>query len=404
MCPCLRLPTMPLHFIFVGVVFLLMMFLLKNYKAWWISIFVFVLLFFICLITDAGINRTNYGYILSPAWRLLHGFGLNQSYCQYEYFLPILAALWIKFFSVETISLLVSISFLGLLFGAYLFAKKFFNHKQLACYLLISLGIVKIYGYAPPWDNCLQTTPWRLDWWIVLLVLAYWKTAYHWTLGAGLGLLIIFHHPFGCIYTASYFIFILMLIILEMSAGKNSLRGTFKKYSLLYSKNFIFIIAAFLIYRLFLQPPINTAVYFQKTGIGFMPISPHSFYWYMPVMFASVFLLLCKNRPLLSQKFFETAIFLLSLVIGNSMYFFGRSHEFNIINIAAGLLMVSFLFFDLLHFELKQLSFSKFTRWGVPLAASMFVLVLSCQYAHCATSVLYQQFLNLRDHRLCQPR
>ncbi|MBF0619563.1 MAG: hypothetical protein HQL19_05290, partial [Candidatus Omnitrophica bacterium] len=48
-------------------------------------------------------------------------------------------------------------------------------------------------------------------------------------------------------------------------------------------------------------------------------------------------------------RYFETSAFLVFLAIGNSVYFFGRSHENNILNIAASLLAVFFLLCDMLH-------------------------------------------------------
>ena len=371
---------------FVGAVFLLTIFLSLNYKSWWISIFIFIFLFILCLVTDTGLSRIDYNFIFPPAWRLLHGYGLNQTFSIYEHFLSILTAVWIKFFPIGTLPLLGRFSYFALFFGTYFFARNLFNNKQLACYLLISLVIVKIYGNLLPPDAIMQVTPWRLDWWIVLLALAYWKTTHHWIIGASLGLLIIFHHSFGCIYTISYFIFILMLIF-------------FKRSFSLYFRNLIIVVIAFLLYGIFLHPQLDMALFYQKTGMGFLRITRQSFYWYMPVIFATTFLLICKNRSLLSQRFFETSILLLSLAIGNSMYFFGRSHENNIINIAGVLLTVFFLFLDLIDVELKQLTSKKFSRGAVPLMACAVILAISYQYADRAIKLVHTQFSNLKDHR-----
>lgn len=393
--PAITLPG----YMFVGWVFLITMFLLVNYKDPWMPSFVFVALFVICLVTAAHMQEVDWGNILSPAWRLLHGVGLNRSFCIYDYFMSIISALWMWFFPLETIPLLGRLSYFALFFGCYLFARCFFNYKQLAIFLLISVVITKIYGNIGQLDQMYQVSPWRLDWWIVLVALAYWKTMHHWAVGVTLGFLIIFHHAFGCIYAVSYVLLILILIIVEMTGGKNSFAEIISKYFYLFRRNFIYIISAFLLYRFFLQPPVNISVFIQKTGYGCIPISRRSFYWYFPVVSASAFLFLYKNRNLLSQKYFETSIFLLSLIIGNSIYCFHRFHENSIVNIAAGLLMVLYLFLDLLNFELKQFSLSKFSRWTVPLCACAVILIISYQYAGRALCLLDSQISNFKSHR-----
>ena len=53
-----------------------------------------------------------------------------------------------------------------------------------------------------------------------------------------------------------------------------------------------------------------------------------------------------KNK--LSVIYFNTGLLIIYFAIGNSLYFFGRSHEHNILNIATPLLLVIFLLFDLI--------------------------------------------------------
>ena len=129
-----------------------------------------------------------------------------------------------------------------------------------------------------------------------------------------------------------------------------------------------------------------------------MRISSWSFYWQMPVIFAAAFLFLCQDRFLLSQKYFETSILMLSLTIGTSVYFFGRSHENNIINIAAGLLTVLFLLLDLLIFHLKNTPLSRLARWLVHLLACAIILTISFQYADRAMVVLRIQNFDFKNH------
>jgi hypothetical protein len=87
---------------------------------------------------------------------------------------------------------------------------------------------------------------------------------------------------------------------------------------------------------------------YRKYGIGMLPISKDSFYWYVPVILSSLFVLLFFYRQKLGVKYFATGIFVILLGISNSMYFFGRSHENNILNISAILILALFILFDIL--------------------------------------------------------
>ena len=82
------------------------------------------------------------------------------------------------------------------------------------------------------------------------------------------------------------------------------------------------------------------------------------------------------------------------------MYFFGRSHENNIINIAAVLLMVFFLMLDLVHLELIRVASQRFSRWAILLMASIVILTISYQYADSAVKLGETQLFNLKNHRV----
>ena len=387
------------EYMFVGAVLLATIFLALNDRAWWLSTLIFLSLFILCMITATDMDRTGYIHFFAPAWRFLHGFGFN-SYFQYDSLLPILTAGWIKFFPIETITLLGRLSYFALLWGAYVLARSFYKNKQLAIFLLMGMVIIKIYGNIVPPDGIFQVTPLRLDWWILLLAAAYWKSTSHWIVGAGLAFLVLFHHSFGCIYVISYFMFILVLFVLGLMLRRKSLAVVFKEDFFPYFKNLIIILMAFLIYEILLRPPLNVAILYQKIGMGFLRVAKQSFYWYMPCIFAAVFLLLCKNWLTLPRKFFDASILLLCLAIGNSMYFFGRSHENNIINIAAVLLMVFFLMLDLVHLELIRVASQRFSRWAILLMASIVILTISYQYADSAVKLGETQLFNLKNHRV----
>ena len=55
-----------------------------------------VLLLPVCFITTSPISVPDFSYIWAPALRILNGFSLSQIYFQYDLFLSLLAAIWMK--------------------------------------------------------------------------------------------------------------------------------------------------------------------------------------------------------------------------------------------------------------------------------------------------------------------
>jgi hypothetical protein len=103
-------------------------------------------------------------------------------------------------------------------------------------------------------------------------------------------------------------------------------------------------LAHFLIFR---NPAIPNDFNYVGMGIGFIRIATNSFYWYAVIMSGLSFILLLKLRSLLPGNYLTAAFCLIYLAIGNSLYFFGRSHENNIINISPVLMLLFFLLLDI---------------------------------------------------------
>lgn len=98
------------------------------------------------------------------------------------------------------------------------------------------------------------------------------------------------------------------------------------------------------------------------------------------------------------NNYFNSALFLIALSIGNSIYFFGRSHENNIINISASLIFVLYLFFDLtLNFRTKR---KKILSLIFP---SIFVLLITYFYSAGIIGKSKVQFTNLQKHQTIYP-
>lgn len=307
-----------------------------------------------CFIATGPAYWPDYGYILAPALRILNGASLSEVYLQYDLFLSLLAAITFFFhLDVDTIQVFGQTSFFLLFLGIFLLARKLFLNKNLAPFLLISLILVRIYGGPEEPLACFQVTPLRLDLWFLILLPVYFKGPHHWLSGLVLGLMLIIHRNFGIIYLAAYCQLLATLLILDYGARQHSAESKLtllKKLTvdhLHYNwKNLLAVCAAYACSNVIFSG--NSAFRYQKIGVGFMQIATNSFYWYLAILLTLTMVILVKMRTKISHKQLVCGFFLLYLTIGNSLYFFGRSHENNILNLSAIFLFLFFLTLDLM--------------------------------------------------------
>ena len=130
----------------------------------------------------------------------------------------------------------------------------------------------------------------------------------------------------------------------------------------------------------------NYSGYYQKIGIGFIQISSTSFYWYILAMLSTVVILLFKLRNRVSSTYLVSGFLLTYCAIGNSIYFFGRSHEHNILNISIVLLLLCFFMLDLISQSLNEGLVSKgsvslYRRYATLCAASVILVAIMVYYS-----------------------
>lgn len=339
--------------VIIGVCFLIDKYL-KGILYWIVPL---IILIPICFIAISSISVFDYSFVLAPAMRMLDGAPLSEIYFQYDLLLSLLAAFWMKMkLDINQFQVLGQLSFYLFFIASLFFAKQFFSSKKLALLLLISLVLTRYYSIAAEPVSLFQITPLRLDLWLIVLLLAYSKGAYHWIVGAFIGFLIITHRNLGLIYLISYLELIIALLSIEVVVSicnkefnASTFKTIFKKHFSLSLKNILIIVGSIAISIFLFKGFIaESALIYQRLGIGMIQIARDSFYWYVPILFSLVFVLLLKFRNTLSSQYFNTGLLILFLAIGNSMYFFGRSHEHNILNASGALILTLFLLFDLL--------------------------------------------------------
>ncbi len=184
-------------------------------KIFWIITTIFLIP--VCFIATEPISISDYAFILAPGLKILNGFPISEIYFQYDLLLSLLAALWMKLhLDINHFQILGRISFFLFFIGAIIFAKHFFINKKLTISLLIALIIIRYYSIMVDPVALLQVTPLRLDLWLILLLLVYFKGVYHWATAVFLGLLVVIHKNLGLIYLISYFELLFTLLCIEV--------------------------------------------------------------------------------------------------------------------------------------------------------------------------------------------
>jgi hypothetical protein len=306
---------------------------------------------FIAINTDPSLSL-DFNYIFAPALRMLHGAQPNEVYLQYDLLPTLLAAGWMSLgLELNAIRLLGQAAYYIAILTVFLLARRLFIDRNLAVLLLIAVVIGRLYTSSRDVLCCFQVTPLRLDLWLPLILAVHIRGAWHWLAGLACGVLLVVANKFGIIYTLAYLQTLAVLLALEFAdrpAGVSP--GALLRRALLRATPSMLLILAFLwLSRLLLHNADfgNYALYYQKIGIGFLRISPMSFYWYVLPTIALTLILLVRLRFKLDRRYLHTGFLLVFCAVGNLIYFFGRSHEQALLNLTIILLFVAFLLLDL---------------------------------------------------------
>jgi hypothetical protein len=356
-------------------------------------------------------------YIFDPALKIVHGISYSNIYFQYDILLSLIAALWLKL-GIDPVwfQALGQASLYLFVMGIYLFSRRLFINKHLSIALLVSLILVKVYANIADPSVLLQVTPLRLDLWFIIVLLIYYLGLSHWSVGLVLGLFVFLHRIFGIIYFFAYIQLLFMLLALDLATaikarrnGGFSVAEVASRHFGASVKNIFFIVLCFVLSAFILGWGDKgfAVVQYQKVGIGFLRIARESFYWYVPVLFGALFVALISKKDILPKRYFTTGLFLVFVSIGNSLYFFGRSHENNIINISGALIMCLFLLLDLIEEDMNTrgaaVGWAARRRMAVKLLPYGFIMLLACCYQRNIIERIHRQYSNLKRHQLIYP-
>jgi hypothetical protein len=382
-----------------------------------------VLLAPVCFIAIGPLSAFDYNFILDPALRLLHGFKISEIYFQYDLLLSLILTPFL-FLRVEPnmIQLIFQLSYYVFFILLLLLSNSVFFNKVLSVSFIFSLVVMRFFAiqYEPTYS--FQLTPLRLDLWLIPLSCFWYFGMLHWSVGFSLGVLVLVHRNFGTIYMAAYFACLFTnyaIIVNDMFPLEKKSLPEFKSKTISFLRSTLptalIPVAAFIISMIVYKDfgISHAARLYASFGFGFDAINRSSYYWYTPALISFVTILLFKMRTELPRAYLTTVFFVIYLVIGNSLYFFGRSHESNVLAISGSILFLLFIFIDILvkYFNI-ELCIPKFSRNGVrkkssytfviPFLPMIIVLCSVFYYSKNIKDRLRTQFINVRTGNFYQ--
>lgn len=373
----------------------------KKTPIRWLNLGFGLLLLPCCFIATSSISGIDYAYIFFPALKILQGTPVFDIYFQYDLFLALIATIWIKLgFPLGELQSAGQLSYVIALGAVFFISQKLFRRNFLSVILLIVLVLIRI--YASTWDIIFhfQATPLRLDLWLIVFVIIWLKGPFHVLTGFACGLLIFWHRNFGIIHTIAYVQLLLLLSFIQYTQYSKRLPSK-QRIQILIKQllpNLLIILAFYIAFSLlFRNENANAASYYQKIGIGFLPMSNDSFFWYYMTIFPIAFILLYHMREQVCEKYLVMGFFVLFCTIGNCIYYFGRSHDGNLFNISISLIFLLFYVFDLvdrLLFQSDEVSWimTLLKKRLVPFMAILLTSLVTFTYAGQITAKVSKQF------------
>jgi hypothetical protein len=341
----------------------------------------------VCFIPIAYASLPDLTCVLGPALRLQYGIKLSQIYFQYDLFPSLLALAWttIGGLPVTFASVVVPATFYALFLAIYAVARRLLR-PALVAPLMVSLLIVRFYSIHG--DLIPQVAPLRLDLWVLPLAWVRVVGLRHWSVGLVLGSLCFFSRSIGMLYLGAYGLAI-GLDFLAQRRGSNGqsvapfwrgLVQLFRSTALVWGIILLSLLLARLVFGSFVSDAV--AVY-HRLGVGMMRIDRTSFYWWLLALTGAVGWLSYARRASLPARKGEASILAVTLTASSSIYFFGRSHEHNLLNTSA-----PFLFCLFLGLELSWPTGERAAPQRLLFRALPWLVVATCAYSYSLRGVL----------------
>jgi hypothetical protein len=296
------------------------------------------LIFALLLFSSLGIPGVNdYGYFIAPALKIMQGEPVGSFYMQYNLLGTSLfvAMLKLRFDLLQMQLTLAALFFIWFIFYYRLICVLVEDRFLRFCFML-ALVIVRLLANLGDPTSLPQVLPLRLDLWVPLFLVLHGFGLVSPVTMAVFGIAYVLDDVFGLFCLAVYLPFLaagVFQIVRRGNAASLPPRGLAIGLT---------VVAAcigfhFYCFHSFTAP---AASLYRNLQIGFMPISTHSVFWIFLALLPYCLYLFHDEGH---QDRRTECLFLVGIAGFQLVYFYGRSHENNLLNISGILLLLIFL-------------------------------------------------------------
>lgn len=297
------------------------------------SVVVFVLLVLFGMDTPSYFD---YGFFIGPALKLSQGEPLGSFHMQYgvgmAYLVQGMMALDFRIPQMQ-----VGFSLLTLLWFSmyYLLARRLIKDQVLVFFFMVTLLSYRYLAiYFDP-IHTPATLPIRLDLWVLPTLVLLRFGVLSWVTALAFSITYVLDNTFGFFALVAYGGVVVFLSLT---------RGRLAKLDALKLTIMVLPVVGAVAFQLFFFGSIvnPAAKLYQDLRFGFMPIAAHSLFWVvLAILPYCVFILQRSEEKIRLLAFFILGVFLL-----NMTYFFGRSHDANLLGVLGPFVFFLFLTLD----------------------------------------------------------
>jgi len=298
---------------------------------------IFAFLLFSSLGTPSVIN---YGYFIAPALKIMQREHLGTFYMQYNLLgtYLFLAMLKLRFDLLHMQLTLATLFFVWFIFYYRLICVLVEDRFLRFCFML-SLVMVRLVANVFDPTSFPQVLPFRLDLWVPLFLLLHRFGVVSPITMAVFGIAYVLDNTFGLFYLAVYLAFLYAHVFLIVRGG-NAASLPQKGLALGLTVVACCTWFQFHTFHSFTAP---AASLYRNLQIGFVPISTHSVFWILLALLPYCLYLFHDDDY---QERRSECLFLVGVAAVELVYFYGRSHENNLLNISGIFVVLAFLGID----------------------------------------------------------
>lgn len=341
--------------------------------------FLWSLLFVFILLSHRSPDYLHSNFLFGQALKISQGEAFGAFHLQYGILITFILNILMFFHqTLPQMQVVFSFLFVFWLFLYYLLASKIIKQGYLVFLFLITLVITRYLAIYYDPISIPQDLPLRLDLWLPLVLVVFRFGILSPITSTVVAITYLADSTFGLLYLGVYIVFTAFLTFKRIS--KN-----YQKVLLTICPVFLALLIQFILFKSFTLPSASIYTDFQ---LGFIPVSFNSLFWVI-LAFLPYYLFVAKGINDSRTKIFY--LFLLAIAVVQLIYFLGRSHDQNLLNISG-------IFITMFFIVIYELSLRYKLQKGIFILVALFITLISLLFGGSILAKFNQALSNLSQN------